>query len=275
MKLFDRHIHPNLSQDAQGSIDEYARAAIEKGLSGICFTTHIDLNPHRKVIDRWVRINGVLRAYRAEYFEAYISEIKRTAERYKDYLVIETGFEFSYWPFFENLIENFIDRYRPDFTIGSLHAMDDVGFTAGSESYYPLRFFSPEEFLKRYADGIAGMTKFGRFDSIGHIDGYKKYAKRHWDVQQMQEAEKKIYPELFSTLAQNGQGIEINTSAVRKGFCDFYPRRELLQIAADFGVKISSIGSDAHRPNDVGFMLSEAVTLMEELGMSSGLRCFG
>ena len=252
--------------DAAGLPEEYICQAESKGLNGICFTTHIDLNPKRAIVDRWVRVDGLLRGYSAEFFERYVDTIRELAE--KSDISVLLGFEFSYQPFFTDLIQDFIDKYSPDFTIGSLHCLDDVGFTAGNESYYPLRFFPPQKFLESYAESMIEMSRSSIFNAIGHIDGYKKYACRHWNIDDKEAVEKKIFPQIFREFAQNDTAFEINTASIRKGLKDFYPRRELLEMAMEHGVCISSIGSDAHRPQDVGFMFPEVKSLMADIGIS-------
>ena len=54
--MYDYHIHPDFSFDAEGSIEEFCECALEKGLREICFTTHLDSDSKRN--DCFVRVDG-------------------------------------------------------------------------------------------------------------------------------------------------------------------------------------------------------------------------
>ena len=56
--MVDFHAHCEYSIDAEGTIDQYAQAALKAGLSHICFTTHCDLDPARLEHDGRVRLGG-------------------------------------------------------------------------------------------------------------------------------------------------------------------------------------------------------------------------
>ena len=42
----DMHVHSTHSFDGKNSIEEMCAAAIEQGISQLCFTEHYDVNPH-------------------------------------------------------------------------------------------------------------------------------------------------------------------------------------------------------------------------------------
>ncbi|MFP4460419.1 MAG: histidinol-phosphatase [Candidatus Zixiibacteriota bacterium] len=263
----DFHIHPAYSIDARGNAEDFVKAAIEKKIKRICFTTHIDLNPARAVIDLWAAPDGYPVPLSKEIMQRYASEIGTLKKKYAHEIEILKGYEFSYAPDYEDLIESFINKFPADFMIGSIHCIDDVGFTAGFEASSVLRLYEPLEFMEIYSTRIISLARSGLFDTIGHIDGYKKYAKRNWNMEELREAEETVYPGLFDRLSEIGAGIEINTSAMRKGFDEFYPSSKILKLAKDKGVMINSIGSDAHRANQVGFKFKDAMELLDELGI--------
>ncbi|MBQ6211862.1 MAG: PHP domain-containing protein, partial [Ruminococcus sp.] len=61
-----------------------------------------------------------------------------------------------------------------------------------------------------------------------------------------------IIADTFRNLAQNGRGIEINTSGLRQGFGDTFPDLKYVKMFRDLGGEILSIGSDSHTVEDIG-----------------------
>lgn len=59
--------------------------------------------------------------------------------------------------------------------------------------------------------------------------------------------------------------MEINTSGLRRPCKELYPQRRILEIAFDLGVPIT-LGSDAHRPEEVGAGFDAAVELASSVG---------
>ena len=42
--MIDYHVHTNYSADASATVTEQLEAAVERGLSEICFTDHVDFD---------------------------------------------------------------------------------------------------------------------------------------------------------------------------------------------------------------------------------------
>jgi histidinol-phosphatase (PHP family) len=263
----DFHIHPDYSIDSKGSVEEYIQAAIYRGLDSICFTTHIDLNPRCRVMDYWMRLDGRYSSYSDEAIERYVSHVRQATSDVSERIDVYCGFEFSYNPEFENTIREFLQKHPADFTIGSIHRIDEMCFVCSREIYYFTIEHTPNSFIEQYVELVIRLAESGLFDTIGHLDGYRKYIHKFWDDKELRDAELMYYPKLFRRLAELQQGFEINTSALRRGQIDFYPHTHLLELARDNGAFVNSISSDAHRPNQVGDKLSEAKKHAETIGI--------
>lgn len=70
-------------------------------------------------------------------------------------------------------------------------------------------------------------------------------------------------------MAQQGIGLEINTSSGRRGLKEFHPARELISLAIQAGIKVFTVGSDAHTPNELGDHLEAALLLLEEYNLTN------
>ena len=268
MRLIDWHIHPYYSQDAEGSVEAFVLQALKVGLESIALTTHIDLNPARDVIDNWMRVNGKLVRISDDAVKHYIADVKDAQTKYLNEIEILLGFEFSYGRNFEDRIARFVEKYKPDVAIGSAHSLGNIGFTASKEVYF-YKSTAPSGFLAEYCQKIADLVRSGLFSIVGHLDGYRKYLGAQWDGQ-LDDAEQRFFPPVFDEMAKRRVGVEVNTAARRKGLDDFYPNRRLLEMAIKHGVRVVSLGSDAHRPDDVGTGIAEAKAFVEKMGGDIG-----
>ncbi len=103
---------------------------------------------------------------------------------------------------------------------------------------------------------------------MAHPDYWRKYIhlfreKAHWSDYGS------VVFEALEVLANNGVGIEVNTSGVRHGTGSFFPLQEFLIAAHDVGVKTVTVGSDSHTAGTLGFRLEEAAKQLKDAGFTS------
>ena len=267
--MIDFHLHPSYSIDSRAGIEAMVAAAIEKRLAAICFTTHIDLNPDRECLDYYMRCDGVLMRYCAEGLNKYIREVGEAADKFSDDIEIFLGYELSYGQHFEDRIEEFLDTYPADFVIGAVHCLENISITASSEAAGYFRATDIKKAVEDYVSATIQLIESGLFRTVGHIDGIKKYGRVFYGTNLDTELAK-VFAPVFDSMRERRVGFELNTSALRKGLSEIYPSGRLLEMAADSDVKINSTGSDAHRPEDVGFALDLAEKLISKMGLSVG-----
>ncbi|BBB91477.1 MAG TPA: histidinol phosphate phosphatase [Methylomusa anaerophila] len=241
--LFDTHMHTVFSTDSRMTIGEAIAKGREAGL-GIVITEHMDLaypEPKKFLFDA------------AEYFQVY--------EKYRSDTVrlgIEIGMRtdclegnhslVSAWPF--------------DYVIGSVHVVDNIDIY--QEGFYRLK--GKAEVYRQYFDTMIGCLKCYDFiHSLGHIDYIARYARYSDPEVYYHEFREKI-DEILTLLAEKGKAIEINT----RRFGDKNAVENLLAIYRRFhelGGRLATIGSDAHRPEDIGRWLDVALEVAEATGL--------
>ena len=79
-----------------------------------------------------------------------------------------------------------------------------------------------------------------------------------------------IIAETFRNLAQNGKGIEINTSGLRQGFGDCFPNLKYTKLFRDMGGEIISFGSDSHTVEDIGANIADGMRIARAAGFTRG-----
>jgi len=264
--MVDYHIHPDFSHDAQGSVDEFCARAVEVGLAEICFTSHYEPDPARKSIEH-VRVGGRILPVDSDWPDAYFAALKSAAAKYPD-LAVLAGVEVGYEPGLEGIISDFLNRHPFDYVLGSVHCLDHIAITAGDElerfksELLPL---GPELVAERYFHNLRAAAGTQLFDCLGHLDIYRKYIQPLFDSRFTQAADA-LLPSVLKFVAESGTGIEVNSSALRRGNPEPYPDARILRMAWDSGVRVFTVGSDAHRPPDLGKGLETAVQALNALG---------
>ena len=67
-------------------------------------------------------------------------------------------------------------------------------------------------------------------------------------------------------LIANGKGIEINTAGWKYGLPFAHPHQDVLKRYKELGGEIITVGSDAHRPEHVGYDFYKVGDLLKECG---------
>jgi histidinol-phosphatase (PHP family) len=62
--------------------------------------------------------------------------------------------------------------------------------------------------------------------------------------------------------------LEVNTSGLRRGLNDFHPSREIINLAVGLGVRLFTVGSDAHRLSELVHGLESAQELLAGYGIA-------
>lgn len=268
--LIDYHIHPGYSLDATGSIEEFCQAALKKGLREICFTTHFDTDPLRKEIDPFMIVEGK-RVPLLEALPTYLREVREAHGRHEERgLVVKLGLEVDYAPHFEEKLRDTLSGIEVDYLLGSVHCLEGIAFTDRREYERCFQGRRVTDMCRAYFENLGALVRSDLFDCVGHLDGYKKYGFTYYG-EKIFSAHRGFIEPVLELMRSHDLGIEINTGSLRRGFSDFYPPREILELIRDYGVKVVAFGSDAHHPEEVGYEIHRAMRLAEDLGLESAL----
>lgn len=251
MKKVDYHMHTKFSIDSEADPRLHILAAIDMGLSEICFTDHQDF-------DR----NGPLLKID---IDAYYQGIKLLKEEFKDKIVIKWGIEVGLDLNYYNEINEFISKYPFDFVIGSMHTVKEV------DDLYLGSYFkdkSKDEAYREFFEAtLKCVNEFDCFNVLGHLDfivRYGPYENKLVEHDKYQD----IIDEIFKTLIRKNKGIEVNTSGyLVHGNCGF-PNFEQVKRYYDLGGRIISVGSDAHDASRVGENIDNVIKKYQEIGFS-------
>lgn len=245
----DCHIHTNISHDGISSIEEYLKYASIIGVDEITFTEHYD---DYTGLETKLRTLDVL-----DYYNKYLL--------YKNDNILKTNFgiEIGLQPDLVNKIENMTTQYPFDFIIGSSHitckkdmAMDKSFFDGYSRK---------EAYLRYFKEVLQNIILYNQFDVYGHLDyvvRYGGYASKKIEYSEFKE----ILDEILINLIKKDKGIEINTSGIRYGLGNPHPNIDVIKRYKELGGKIITMGSDAHKIQDLAKNFNEAFDILEDVG---------
>lgn len=265
--MIDYHIHPDFSQDAEGSIVDYCGRAMELGFEEVCFTTHYEPDPARRAYE-FVRVLGVEQPVDSDWATHYFREIGRARDRYPR-LTVLAGIEVGYELGLEGTISDFLSSHPFDFVLGAVHCLDHVAITSGNELDRFRREYLPkgaESIAERYCHYLRAAAGSGLFDCLAHLDIYRKYILQLCGEPFWRRIEA-LLPATLQSIARSGTGLEVNSSGLRRGDSEPYPASDIVRMARDAGVSVFTTGSDAHRAEDLGRDVDRAAALLSGFGI--------
>lgn len=249
----DYHLHTPLCRHAIGSPAEYARVALEKGLSEIGFADH---NPMPSDFDDW--------RMKIEDLPRYLELVQEAREKFPQ-LPIRLGLECDFIPGKEAWIEKLAGMADWDFFIGSVHYIAPGWDVDNPKHLSRFREHAVEEIWDLYWKAYEQCIRSGLFDFVAHSDLVKKFGfKPSGDL-------RKWYEPSIAALAEKNVAFEINTAGLRKPVGEIYPARAFLEMASAAKIPML-INSDAHEPNEVGADFVKAAMLAREAGFRETVR---
>ena len=260
----DYHVHCDYSVDAEGSIDDYCQAALQRNLSEICFTTHYDSNPNTgsgEVHVNSIRVNGIARPVHPDLLAPYVDDVHRAQETYlPGGLSVKLGIEYGWYPGCEESVVRLKERYPFDYVLCGIHELEDICLCCQGSYERCFARYSAQEMAARYYEQVITAIRSNLFDAIAHLDYYKKYGERVYGAV-VHELYGPYLADVAAALKDTGTVLEINTSALRKGLDDYFPSVKVINEARRLGATVDRLGSDAHTPKDVGFDFEAATAL--------------
>ncbi len=258
-QMIDFHVHCDYSIDAKGSIEDYALSALKRGIDCICFTTHCDLDPTRRHHDGKIRLKGEIVDVTSDWLPRYAEDVRSAKEKFSDTgLEILCGLEIGYVPGIEDLIEDTISRCDFDYILAGVHTMDGIDISSPREAGLCFGKISCGDFLKKYYSYIEEAIETQLFDCIAHLDAYKMFALEYYG-DRLLDLQLDFCKEVLTKMAESDVALEVNSKALRKGFGEICPNPRILVLAKETGVKMVTIGSDSHDPDDLGKDLNACV----------------
>ena len=105
---------------------------------------------------------------------------------------------------------------------------------------------------------------YTKYNVWGHLDFITRYGGKEFSGMDLNK-NWGLITEILEKLIEKGKGIEINTSGYRYNENRVYPCFEIIKKYVELGGKIITVGSDAHRKEDIALDFSKAYDILKEL----------
>lgn len=261
MKFWDYHTHCYLCNHAEGTIEDYIQAGIRHGMGEIGISDHFPM----ELLPEHFHIY----AMSMEDFSSYINDIKRLQRKYEDKIVVKVASEVDFFPAafkgYKEIIKPYLDDF--DYIIGSVHAVPWKGLEAipiDEQQAIPIiKEIGVDRAYLEYYNSVLEMVKTSFFNIVGHLDLPKKYGLVPENSENIWEKVLQILDEI----EHNGMAVEINTSGFYREVNEQYPNERIIKELIQRKIPIT-LGSDAHRPKNVGYGFEKIITKLKNWGLT-------
>ena len=218
------------------------------------------------------RAAGLTPDFLFDRFADYMRECRRLQEKYRSEIRIFAAMEIETYSGYEAFIPSLINRFQPDYIVGSVHFVNDMGFDYSQEQYDKTVVAAGgiDQLYCSYFDVQYEMIKLLQPAVIGHFDlirifdpGYKQ---------------RLLQPEIMARIKRNLQLIreldlimDFNLRSLLKGADEPYISRVILEMALAMDIAIVP-GDDSHGLASVGANMDKAIAILRELGCDTAWR---
>ena len=246
--LVDYHMHTTFS-DGKDSYQSYLESARKKDLAEIGFTDHLTLAPVDWCVDE-------------KDYPVMKENLRNLCNNFSEDVQVRFGLEVDYFPDKEEALSQLIAYFPVDYVIGSVHFIDDWNFDTDRSLYGK---WSNDTLYQMYFERVQQAAKSRLFDVIGHFDLIKKL--NCWP----ESDQTHLFEASLKVLKEADVVMELNTSGLDRPCHEFFPSKQILEMAAKIGVPVT-LGSDAHMPAQVGRHFETAIAMLKEVGYTKIIR---
>ena len=258
-KLYDLHVHSKYStHDAQQSEENSIICLCQKaesiGLSGIAFSDHLDLDIYYtgiQPLDNDGRMN----------------DCKTASEMFPKLTVIHSV-ELGQQMYFQGMCSDMIKKYNYDMIISSTHVVEAQAKNITSRiNFSEMSQCEARAYFEQNMRETLYTAKYCDTDVLAHITYPLRYFKRH-GIEHLANIcdDMDIYDEIFKAIIHRGIALEINTSGIRQGHGETFPNMLLAKRYMELGGELFTVGSDSHRPCDLGADIANTTEQLKGIG---------
>jgi histidinol-phosphatase (PHP family) len=257
--ISDYHIHTGMCRHAEGEPREYIERALELGMTAMGFTDHLPFlggwEPRHDLTDDW--------AMPLDELDDYVTLIQDLAREYAQDVRIVLGIEADFIPETVEDTAAVLAQYPFEYVIGSVHIVGDRFGFDHPEMEGRLDAYGIGRIHLESLDLTRQAAESGLFDVAGHLDHAAKFGPPE-DAEAVAAAASAA----LRAVEAAGMALEINTGGLRKPIGRAFPAPALLAEANGLGIPLV-LGSDAHRPGDVGHGFDRAAGLARAAGYTA------
>ena len=249
MFLADTHTHSSYSFDSSSSVEQMIQGARQRQVDVLCLTEHCDFWPDGRCLHYQKGEQAC---------EKQMLALRGAGQKPQVLYGVELG-QPQVNPAEARAL---LARHDYDMVIGSIHTLSD------GRDIYGTRYTGLdvcESVFDRYFSDVEDLLAFGDFDTLGHLDYPMRVMGGLWPAPTLAPYRERLAP-LLKELARQGKALEVNPTGGREWFRQPGPERWALELFRQYGGRLVTTGSDAHKPQNCGQDLLAAQALLRAAG---------
>ncbi len=253
---------------ATDSLEEIVQSYIENQFAWVGITEHAPpISDDLRYPDE--KEAGLTADFLYERFGRYAKECRRLQKKYARDITLYVGMEIETYSGYEEFVPRLLEQFTPDYIVGSVHFVDDIGFDYSKE-YYEKAVKAAggvDTLYCRYFDLQYQMLSLFKPAVVGHFDLVRLFDGDYRTRLCKPEIGKRIERNL-ALIKKFDLILDCNLRALLKGADEPYPSESILQKALELGISVVP-GDDSHGCSSVGAHLDEGITLLKGHGFST------
>ncbi len=252
--LIDLHTHTDNSFDGHHSTMFLCETAYMKGLRGVAFTDHLEMDAFfRDSFDRTA-------------IQSFF-EVAKARSAFNGKLMVCVGAELGQAVYNKPVSEKLLDTMKYDFVIGAIHNLPEM------QDFYYMDFSDESidymELLRQYFEWELKLAEWARFDTLAHLTYPLRYIVGKYGKSVDMSKFSEIIDEILVTLIKNEKSLEINTAGLRQPIGVTSPDESIVKRYKELGGKLITVGSDAHYAEHLGAGIEQGYELALKCGFDS------
>jgi histidinol-phosphatase (PHP family) len=256
---------------ATNSLEEIIQEYISKQFQWVGITEHVPaINEELLYPDQ--KEAGLTPEFLYRRFGLYMEECRRLQHKYKSEIKIFAAMEIETYSGYEQFIPSLIDTFRPDYIVGSVHFVDDMGFDYSREQYdlTAEAVGGKDTLYCKYFDQQYEMIQLLRPAVVGHFDLIRIFDPEYHSRLTRLEISERIERNLL-LIRDLGLIMDFNLRSLLKGAEEPYISHAILKRAHELGIAVVP-GDDSHGVTSVAANIEKGIVLLQNMGFNTDWR---
>ena len=256
---------------AAGNLEEIIRTYIHQGFKWVGITEHMPPAENRFRYPDEIRA-GLEARDLYHRFSRYIQTARELQKAYASRITLYVGFETETYTGAYAYIEELRQTFRPDYIVGSVHHVNNVGIDWTADVYHSLadQLGGLDTLYEAYFDQQYEMLARLKPQVVGHFDLIRIFDDGYSQRLQKKSIRSRIQRNL-ELIKRLGMIMDLNMRALYKGASEPYISRPILEQVRVLGIPVVP-GDDSHDIATVGLYIEDGIDLLQTLGFDTDWR---
>lgn len=250
---------------AKDRLEEIVLKYIEYGYAWVGITEHAP-GIRQKFLYPDEQEAGFTPASMEATFADYMVECRRLQKIYKSDITIYAAFEIETYSGYEEFVPRLMEKYKPDYIVGSLHFVDDLGFDYSKAQYIKSAKLlgGLDAMYCRYFDQQYRMLQELKPAVVGHFDLIRIFDEDYKTRLKQKDIWQRIERNLAFIRNEN-LIMDYNVRSLKKGADEPYISEPILDLCLEMKIAVVP-GDDSHGVADIHQHTEKAIQILKSKG---------